>query len=182
MTPEEAREWLKRARRGDEVSFLLLVEATRDRLLRLATRMTGREAVAEEILQESYFALWRTTGPIPDDPSAWLYRTCLNRAIDISRREAIFREVPMEGSIFPDDASLNPAEVAMTKAASDAMSEAAALLPPAERVVFALRAYEGFSFDKIAQQVGISPSTARNQYMSARRRMALALSAKGVTP
>jgi RNA polymerase sigma-70 factor (ECF subfamily) len=182
MTPEEAREWLKRARRGDEVAFLRLVEATRDRLLRLAKRMTGREAVAEEILQESYFALWRTAGPIPDDPSAWLYKACLNRAIDISRREAIFREVPMEGSALPDDASPNPAEIAMTKAASDAMSEAAALLPPAERVVFALRAYEGFSFDEISRRLSISQSTARNQYMSARRRMALVLAAKGVTP
>ncbi len=182
MTPAQAREWLKRAQRGDEASFLRLVEATRDRLFRLVKRMTGREALAEEVLQESYFALWRSQGAVPEDPAAWLYRTCLNRTIDISRREAAFREVEMSEACEGEASSPSPAELAFSRATAMAISGAMALLPPGERLVFSLRAYEGFSFDEIAGHLEIRPSTARNQYMSARRRMARALLEKGVTP
>ena len=119
---------------------------------------------------------------VPDDPAAWLYRTCLNRAIDSSRREATFREVAGKSDDLGEDLRPGPLEEAVAGMTSRAVAEALSLLPPGERLVFTMRAYEGFGFDEIAARIEIRPSTARNQYMSARRRMAGALSAKGVTP
>ena len=55
-------------------------------------------------------------------------------------------------------------------------------LPPGERRVFVLRAYEGWSFDEIAGRAGGAASTARNQFQSARRRLAGWLAEKGVRP
>ena len=79
---------LRRARSGDEEAFVKVVEATRERLFWTVKRMVGREALAEEILQDAYMALWDMPGEAsPDNPEAWLRRVCVNRALDHLRRE-----------------------------------------------------------------------------------------------
>ena len=61
------------------------------------TRMLGFERLdlAEDIVQETMIQAlrsWPFQG-IPDNPSAWLYRVAKNKALDIIRREQLFRQI-----------------------------------------------------------------------------------------
>ena len=60
------------------------------KLVRLAYLLTGHAAVAEEIVQEAFLALWRD--PVGVDPGrgsvrAWLMGMVHHRAVDAVRRE-----------------------------------------------------------------------------------------------
>lgn len=176
MTPRELRELLLRARRGDDSAFEGFVVATRDRLFAKARRLVGREPVAEELLQEAYLALWRSREAIPENPEAWMTRVVVNRALDEVRKETHRASVPLEeeeaelGSSSPDPlASLKNGQF------SAHLDREIATLPAAERAVFLLRAFEEWSFEEISVQMGTAPSTARNQFASARRRLAAGL-------
>lgn len=61
------------------------------------TRMLGFERLelAEDIVQETMIQALRTWPfqGIPDNPSAWLYRVAKNKALDIVRREQLFRQI-----------------------------------------------------------------------------------------
>jgi len=183
VTPAGLRALLARSRRGDDGAFEGLVVETREGLFATARRLLGRPALAEETLQEAYVALWSLRDTVPDNPEAWLRTAVVHRALDHLRREETRRATPWEeaGPEMPSG-NPDPAEEARATEVSEAVSEALEALPAGERVVFVLRAFEGWSFDEIAARAGTRPSTARNQYMSARRRLGAVLREKGVTP
>lgn len=183
MTAAELRTLLSRAKRGDDGAFEALVVSTRDPLFAAARRLVGREALADEVLQEAYVALWSQTGVVPDNPEAWLRTAVVHRSLDHLRREETRRSSPWDTvAAEPVAAGAGPLELVEAAEISGAFEGALESIPPAERGVFVLRAFEGWSFDDIASRMGTAPSTARNQFASARRRMAAALRQKGVTP
>ncbi|MGC8763518.1 MAG: RNA polymerase sigma factor [Acidobacteriota bacterium] len=177
------RRLLRLALGGEPEAFGELVLATRESLFWTVRRMTGRDAIAEEILQEAYLALWeRGTGGLPEEPEAWLRRFCVNRAIDFLRREETRRTeglpegLEVEGPAGPGDGGLYSREV------EEALEEGLATLPPQERAAFLLRVVEELPYGEVARALGVAESTARNQVMQARRKMERFLTARGIEP
>lgn len=172
---------LGRSRRGDEEAFRKLVEATRERLFWAVRRMVGREALAEEILQDAYSALWALPeAASPREPEAWLRRFCVNRAIDHLRREETKR--PHEsGDVFETVASaMGPEEAMGLKELEDALHSALRQLPSQERAAFVLKLIEGLEYREVASVLGVTESTVRNQVMQARRKVERALASMGI--
>src|ERR1700751_2653786 len=67
----------------------------------LAYRMCGRRPVAEEIVQEAFMSLWRTTArydPARGSVRSWVLRVAHTRAVDPSRRE-----LPSASHDVPDE-------------------------------------------------------------------------------
>lgn len=66
-------------------------------MISVLTRLLGFENLetAQDVVQETLLKAMTTWsyGGIPENPSAWLYRTAKNRAIDYLRREKIFGKV-----------------------------------------------------------------------------------------
>lgn len=85
MDTDEA--WVERAR-GDGEAFAELVRRYQDRLYRLALRMTGDKAVAEDLAQEAFLrafqALSRFRAGAPFAP--WLYRIATNLCLNYRQR------------------------------------------------------------------------------------------------
>ncbi len=173
MNPPDLRSLLHRARRGDDEAFEALVRATRDPLFGAVRRLVGRDAVADEILQEAYMALWGQGGPEPENPGGWLRRVCVNRALDAVRREEGRRAVDPEAEEVRAAASREPGPEALFAASETEASLATAVdeLPPGERAALVLRVFEGQEFEEIARRLGVKASTVRNQVASARRRL-----------
>lgn len=68
--------------------FVALYRANYHRLRRIAGRISGSEAIAEESVQEAFAraaARWETLSRL-DNPAAWLCRVTVNIAIDERRR------------------------------------------------------------------------------------------------
>lgn len=75
---------------GQPVAFEAFFEAERARLLRALYLLTGNGEEAEEVLQESFIAIWERWDRVGamDDPTGYLYRTALNRHRSRLRRVA----------------------------------------------------------------------------------------------
>ena len=80
---------IARARRGDADAFEQLVVAYRDQVFRLALRMCGNEADADEVAQEAFLSAWKALPNFRGDSrfSTWLYQLTTHAAIDLMRRE-----------------------------------------------------------------------------------------------
>ena len=76
------------ARTGDGDAFRLLVERHSRRVFRLAFRLTGSEADAEDIVQETFLRAYRNLDRFEERAvvGSWLYRIATNCAIDLNRR------------------------------------------------------------------------------------------------
>ena len=81
---------------GNHEAFAKLHRLTRVRLLRIAHRITGDRAVAEEVLQEVFLSIWQKAhlySEASGAPIAWMTFLVRNRAIDrlrvIERRRGL---------------------------------------------------------------------------------------------
>ncbi len=175
------RALLRLAFGGDPAAFDQVVEATRESLFWTVRRMTGREAIADEILQEAYLALWeRGKASLPEEPEAWLRRFCINRAIDHLRREETRRVLPGPEVLEAVPVAPRAEEALWTGEVENALAAALEVLPAQERAVFLLRFVEGLDFRAVASSLGVAESTVRNQAMQARRKVQRRLEERGI--
>ena len=164
------------------------VEAARGDLMRLAFRMLGTVADAEDAVQEASVRWLRLA---PDEraaianPAAWLTtatsRICLDALTSArARRERYVGEWLPEP--VPGDAALMSAgsasvaadpldRVSLDDSVSTALLVVLESLTPAERVAFVLHDVFGLPFDEIAETVGRSPAAVRQLASQARRRV-----------
>ena len=145
-----------------------------DRLLRFIRRRVAEPEAAEDILQDIFVQALRNLNALQvvDNLLAWLYTTARNRIIDWYRRGRR-RAVPLEGR----EAEASLAELAAGSGlplereqvrglVADALLEALAELPAAQREVFLLQAVEGRTFREISEATGVPLNTllARKRY------------------
>lgn len=102
-----------RLQRGEEAAFLELVERYQDTLLRVAILYVRTQAVAEEVVQDTWLGVLSGINRFEGRSSlkTWLFRILINRAKTRGEREA--RMVPFS--------ALVEAEVEGSEAAVDAM-------------------------------------------------------------
>lgn len=78
-------ELLKLASRGDEAAFAQLYDATAARAFGLAIRVVRDPAQAEEVTQEAYLEIWRTSArfdPARGSAVSWLLTIVHRKAVD----------------------------------------------------------------------------------------------------
>ena len=146
------------------------VTQARPRLLRLAYRMLGSLADAEDVVQEAWLAGLALPVP-PDRPEAWLARVVTTRAIDLLRRQKRQRAA-YTGCWLPepwlDDGSDLPATAEAEVDLSMAVMRVLDRLSPLERAAFLLHDLFGLSFEEIGQTLGRSSVTCRKLASRAR--------------
>jgi RNA polymerase sigma-70 factor (TIGR02960 family) len=87
---------LSRARSGDEAAFEHLVEPYRRELQVHCYRILGSVQDAEDMLQETLMAAWRSLDQFEERSSlrTWLYRIATNACLGVLRRERPVRAMP----------------------------------------------------------------------------------------
>jgi RNA polymerase sigma-70 factor, ECF subfamily len=164
---------------GDPRAFEVLFDRHADAAFSLAYRMCGRQAAAEDVVQEAFLSLWRTGArydPARGSVRAWVLGMIRNRAIDLFRRETVHsgRDVSDEGIAERLPATADtPAEA---QRHDDALQVRHALdgLPADQRRVIELAYFGGFSHSQIADMLGLPAGTVKG-------RMRLALTKLRVT-
>ncbi|MDW4550360.1 RNA polymerase sigma factor [Defluviimonas sp. D31] len=142
---------------GDPEAARLLTARLAPVAYRVAARMLGDPAEAEDVAQEAMLRLWRLA---PDwqggaaRVSTWLYRVAANLATDRLRRR---RTLPLDAAAEPADE--RPGAVAGLVAQDRAAALEAALmrLPERQRQAVVLRHLEGLANPEIAEimEVGV---------------------------
>lgn len=165
-----------RAQLGDADAFMALLSPHLPRALRLARRLLGDAADAEDLVQDATLrALEKLDAYDRTRPFApWflrvLFRLGLNRreALAVRAHEPLDDATPVAAA---GDASA-AAESAEFRAALDA---ALATLPPRQRTILLLYDVDGHSGAEIATMLAITPETVRWHLHAARRALRPAL-------
>jgi RNA polymerase sigma-70 factor (ECF subfamily) len=149
-----------------EAAFLALYEQSARPLKALLARLTGEPCLAEELLQESFYRLWRarlSDGTPEAELRAYLYRIATNLVRDHFRRRK-FRPESLDPGESPQDARVPKREFAAPMAEEGAALDAARLLDrlrPRDREILWLAYAEGFSHREIAATTGMKEASIR---------------------
>ena len=121
---------------------------------------------AEDVVQECYTSLWEKLqeGAPVANRRAYLYMTVKNRCLDILRRKGVptesLKPYDTYGIIEDDDAEERSVAEARIWTALDS-------LPEKCREVFILSKRDGLKYEEIAEDLGLSVNTVRNQISKA---------------
>ncbi len=180
------RELVERAQQGDGAAFAMLVERHQRQLYRLALRMTGSEADAQEVLQEAFLNAYQKLPLFRGEAqfSSWLYRIAANSALMRLRRKRrapdTLAEQPLElaGPRFSAEGYLEPAsssdwsqradEKMMSGELGAAINKAVADLPDDYRTVFLLKDVDGLSNEEIANALDLTVPAVKSRLHRAR--------------
>jgi RNA polymerase sigma-70 factor, ECF subfamily len=161
--------WLVgKARDGDLSAYEELIRRHRDRIYRIALRITGDAADADDVTQEVVIQLWTALSGFVGTSAftTWLYRVVVNRSLDLRRRAR------RNSGEEPTDADLPPAaapeRTVLAAAELSAGMEAIARLPETQRVPFVLCQIEGLSYQQAATITKVSEATLRGRLARAR--------------
>jgi RNA polymerase sigma-70 factor (ECF subfamily) len=147
-------------------------------LYRYAMWICGNDALAKDLVQETYLRAWKALDNLQDDRAAksWL--------ITILRREyarTFERKVPKFTDVdtveVPEDTELEPDDRVEVQLLRSNIQK----LPPKYREPLLLQVVMGHSCEEIADQLGISKSAVMTQLFRARQQLRDRLQKDGVT-
>jgi RNA polymerase sigma-70 factor (ECF subfamily) len=163
---------------GDQRAFGEVVRRHGGRLKALALRFSGAAAEADDIVQETFWSLWRNAGRWqPGGPpfAAYLTRMTINRAIDGERKKKARRFFGLEA--VEDVADPDPAadEKMEASGALKAVVHDIQALPARQRAAILLTADGERSNAEIAEALGLSVGAVEQLLVRARRTLRMRL-------
>ncbi len=170
---------MARVATGDRVAFGQLVDRHVDRALRLAQRMLGSRADAEDAVQEVFLKIWRKAERWRAGRAAfstWLWRIVVNQCLDQRRKPG---GVSLEAIAEPADERADQ-ETAIAVAEREAgVAAAVAALPERQRAAIALVYGAGASNAEAAEALGLSVGAVEQLLVRARRSLRAQLIEEG---
>ena len=150
---------MRRAQRGDQEAFAVLVHRHVDALYRYALRLTQLSSSAEDLVQDTWLAAWANAGrykPRKTKVTTWLHTILQNKFIDTQRKKETQNvqqdklDMAQESNSAALDAPyLNDAHL-MT------INQLLNKLPVNQRSAIVLSHLQGFSNREVANIMGIS--------------------------
>jgi RNA polymerase sigma-70 factor (ECF subfamily) len=135
--------------------FLRATLPALDLVYNLARRLVGRQADAEDLVQETYLRAWAawTAGRRPRRVEPWLATICLNAGRDQLRRASTRLELPAGGAWeLPGSADVEAEAIA--RAWRTRVERAMWRLPAEQRIAITLMDLGGFTAAEVATLTG----------------------------
>ena len=165
----QLRLWIERIADRDDRALAALYDATVSRVYGLVLRILRRPAWAEEVVEDTYFQVWREALRYDAERGkalTWLLGMARSRAIDALRREHRFEHEPLEDFdlLPPTGEGAASAEQGLALAKGCALlHRALAELGPQPRQLVALAFFRGLSHEEIAEQTALPLGTVKSQ-------------------
>jgi RNA polymerase sigma-70 factor (ECF subfamily) len=149
----------------------------------LAYRLTGQQVLAQDVVHDSFLALWRA--PEAYDPARGPFRTFFlslvhHRAVDTIRREERMRRRNERASnlepLTDEDVAEGVVDQAYLSIRRDEVREALTTLPPDQRRVLEMAYFDGLTQVVIAERLGIPLGTVKTRTLAAMQKLRAALS------
>lgn len=158
------------AARGDAMG--LLVGLWHKRLVRHATRLTGRDDAGRDAVQEAWLEIARGLQRLEDPGSfgPWAYKIVTRSAARWIRREQRRRQVEGEAAAEPT-APRDTQDAAEAADSAEAVHVALRQLPADQRALLELRYVEDFSITQIAEVLDIAAGTVKSRLFQARQEL-----------
>jgi RNA polymerase sigma-70 factor, ECF subfamily len=192
MAAANDQELVDRLRAGDESAFAELVRRYQRLMLRVARGYVRTDAVAEEVVQESWLAVLRGIERFEGRSSfkTWLLRIVANRAMTSGAKES--RSIPVEPSVSADHFVPDgepgagawstppepwPEDQLLAGETRAVIERAIEELPPLQQAVVSMRDIEGMSSEEVQEALDISAGNQRVLLHRGRQKVREALNA-----
>ena len=152
-----------RAARGDSAALEALYDRHASTVLGLALKIIADRAAAEDILQETFWRVWKsadTFQPQRGSFTSWLFRIARNLAIDMYRRRNVRPQAVPDGeageSVLDQtpDPDMDVANQAQAAIENKQVRTAMRSLPGVQRQVIEMAYFYGMTRQEIAEATG----------------------------
>ncbi len=146
--------------RGDTAAYEMLYDRYSSVVMGFALKITGDRSLAEEILQETFWRVWRKADLFQTQRGAftsWFFGIARNLSIDILRRQRTEVQPADESDQMIEqtaDPSLDVPETAWVRVKHQQMRAAIESLPTDQRYVIELAYFRGMTRQEIARATG----------------------------
>ena len=162
---------------GDRGAFEELYARYGPAAFGLALRVTGQEQLAQDVVHDSFLALWRA--PEAYDPARGTFRSFFlslahHRAVDTVRREERLRRRSLKVNPRPavgEDVAEGVVQEAWLESRRAQVLTALEQLPAQQRVVLEMAYFGGYTQARIAEELGIPLGTVKTRTLAAMRRL-----------
>jgi RNA polymerase sigma-70 factor (ECF subfamily) len=167
---------------GNRLAMRVLFARFNERVYRFALRLTDNEALAEDVVSEVFFEVWRKAATFEgrSQVSTWLLGITRNKALD-ARKTRTTDGWDQDAAEAVEDPASNPEVEFQKKDLRAVMRKCLAQLSPAHREIIDLVYYHGKSIDEIARLTGAGQATVKTRMFYARKHLAELLGAYGIT-
>jgi RNA polymerase sigma-70 factor, ECF subfamily len=165
---------MARAAQGDERAFRSLAQRHAAGAHRVARRIVGNEALAEDIVQDAFLRVWVNAPRWRPDAAfrTWLYRIVINLCLNTKRRPA---DLPLTMAGDPVDPAPDAGAVLELRGRDETLAAAVDRLPARQRAAIVLTYQEGLGNAEAAAVLGTSVSGVETLLVRARRSLREAL-------
>jgi RNA polymerase sigma-70 factor, ECF subfamily len=176
------KELARLAADGDAAAFDEIYSRHRRFVYSIAVRMTGNQADAEDLTQESFVLVWRRVGSFRGEASftTWLYRLVSNQVKMHFRYRSSRPEIQTGDGEIPERWQggvrlTDPAEQLIDRLA---IEQAVRMLPTGYRSAFILHDIEGYKHGEAAGLSAHTVGTSKSQVHRARASLRAVLSGR----
>src|ERR1700731_262659 len=162
--------------RGDTAAFEDLIERHQTLVAGTVARMLGSNSDVEDIAQQVFIRVWKSAGRyVPRAKfTTWLLKITRNLVFNEMRRAKRHPHLPVqiepEAEEMPlkDEAMATPDANLLQAELQAEIEKAIMLLPDTQRMALVLRRYEEFSYEEIADVLGLSVPAVKSLLFRAR--------------
>ncbi len=176
-------ELVERARRGDKQSLNQLAAMARERLRVYVYRLTLKEDLTQEIVQESLLEMCRVLGKLKQTDRfwSWLYGIATNKLhrhfrTEKAAKKAAAAEERRRGPMRERQGGL---ETLVSQELKQIVSKAMQKLRTRHKAVLVMRCYDCMSYAEIADSMGCSEFSTRMLFVRAKKALQKELSRNG---
>ena len=160
---------IARIAEGDRKAFEELYYLYHRRLARFLTRLTRRYDIAEEVVNDTCWVVWRKAKTFRGDsqPSTWILGIAYRKARNAFRSSARLAEKNLQAELLPP----TDEEPAGTEELRDWLTRALAELPVEQRLAVELCYELGYSCEEISKIMDCPVNTVKTRLFHARAKL-----------
>jgi RNA polymerase sigma-70 factor (ECF subfamily) len=165
---------LERLRRNERDAMAALYDQYGRLAYSIAYRVVGESREAEDVVQESFLALWRQAGKLDAERGSvrsFLLTIVHRRAVDVLRRRRLRPERALDEAAPLPAATQDPIEFASLAEERELLERAMRTLPDKQRRAVELTYFCGLTIAEMADQEQIPLGTAKSRLRLALDRM-----------
>lgn len=186
---EYESELVRKAKAGDKLAFEALVTMYEKKVYALAFRYTGNQEDALDISQDVFLRVFRFLPGFNEQStfSTWLFRITSNVCRDSLKKRRSLMELPLE--VKSGDEEGFTAEITDTRAGPEeelerietreSIRQGLANLSDEHREILVMRDVSGFSYNEIAEILGMEMGTVKSRIARARDSLRRFLTGEG---
>ena len=160
---------IARIAEGDRKAFEELYYLYHRRLARFLTRLTRRYDIAEEVVNDTFWVVWRKAKSFRGEsqPSTWILGIAYRKARNAFRTSARLAEKNLQAEMLPP----TDEEPSGTEELRDWLTRALAELPVEQRLAVELCYELGYSCEEIAKIMDCPVNTVKTRLFHARAKL-----------